>query len=136
MFSKIKSRKAFTIIELLVSVGLIAIVVMGILKLQSQTRDMAFYLSNRAKAQLSNTLFTLDSVQQYHESNKDAYAVLGNSFKFDDFKSKEQLEKIKRDIFITDPLELDEEQALPFKVYQIKLRGDGAASSFYRFGIN
>ncbi|KIM10912.1 MAG: hypothetical protein KU38_06920 [Sulfurovum sp. FS08-3] len=130
-----KSRKAFTIIELLVSVGLIAIVVMGILKLQSQTRDMAFYISHRAKSQLSNTLFTLDSVQQYHASNKDAYAIVGNSFKFDDFKSKEQLENIKRDIFITEPLELGEDQELPFKVYQIKLRGDGSASSFYRFGI-
>ncbi|MBN2825374.1 MAG: prepilin-type N-terminal cleavage/methylation domain-containing protein [Campylobacterales bacterium] len=136
MQPNLKYRRGFTIIELLVSVGLIAIVVMGIIKLQSQTRDMAFYIANRGKAQLANTLFTLDSVQQYHQSTKDAYTIIGNSFKFDDFKSKDILEKTQRDIFISDPLELDEDQALPFKVYEIKLRGDGSASSFYRFGIN
>lgn len=131
-----KIRKGFTLIELLVSVGLISVVIMGILKIQSQTTDMAQYITNRGKAEFANTLFTLDSVQKYHKSNKDAYTIIGNQFKFDDFSTKEILEKTKRDIFISDPLELDDDQALPFKVYQIKLRGDASASSFYRFGIN
>jgi len=129
-------RRGFTIIELMVSVILISVVIMAILKLQSQTRDMAYYISNRGKAEFANTLFTTDSIQKYHKANKDAYSVIGDSFKSDKFDTKEILEKTKRDIFISDPLELDEDQALPFKVYQIKLRGDSAASSFYRFGIN
>jgi prepilin-type N-terminal cleavage/methylation domain-containing protein len=131
-----KLRSGFTIIELIVSVTLISVVIMAILKLQSQTRDMALYISNRGKAEFANTLFTLDSVQKYHQSNKDAYTIVGQSFKFDKFDTKEILEKTKRDIFISDPLELDEDQAIPFKVYQIKLKGDSAASSFYRFGMN
>jgi len=132
-----KYRSGFTIIELIVSVSLIAIVIMAILKLQSQTRDMAIYIANRGKSELANTLFTLDEVQKYHESNKDAYVIAGKNFKFEDFDIKDLLEKTKRDIYISDPLELEEtEQPIPFKVYQIKLRGDGAASNFYRFGIN
>ena len=129
-------RQGFTIIELLVSVTLISVVIMSILKLQSQTRDMAFYISNRGKAEFANTLFTLDNVQNYDKDTKDAYTVLGKSFKFEKFKTKEILEKTTRHIRISEPLELDEDQALPFKVYQIHLKGDSASSSFYRFGIN
>jgi len=136
MQKKSHYHQGFTLIELIVSVILISIVIMGILKLQAQTRDMAFYISNRGKAEFVNTLFTLDEVQKYHKSNKDAYTIISQRFKFEDFGTKDILEKTKRDIFISEPLELDEDQAIPFKVYQIKLRGDGSASSFYRFGIN
>ncbi|SHO80771.1 hypothetical protein MNB_SV-15-420 [hydrothermal vent metagenome] len=128
-------KRAFTIIELLVSVMLISIVILAIIKIQSQTRDMAHYITNRALSQLTNTLFIDDGIEKYHRSNKDAYTVMGNLFKNYKFNSREILEKYKRDIFINDDIKLEEEQVIPFKVYQIRLKGDSSSASFYRFGI-
>ena len=128
-------KRAFTIIELLVSVVLISVVILAIIKIQSQTRDMAHYITNRALSQLTNTLFTDDSIEKYHRSNKDAYSVMGHLFKNDKFNSREILEIYKRDIFISDNIKLEEDQVIEFKVYQIRLKGDGSSASFYRFGI-
>ena len=129
-------KKAFTIIELLVSVVLISVVILAIIKIQSQTRDMAHYITNRALSQLTNTLFLDDSVEKYHRSNKDAYSVIGHIFKSDRFNSREILEKYDRDIFISDNLNLEDDQVIPFKVYQVRLKGDSSSASFYRFSID
>ena len=129
-------KKAFTIIELLVSVVLISVVILAIIKIQSQTRDMAHYITERGLSQFSNTLFLDDSVEKYHRSNKDAYSVIGNLFKNDKFRNREILENYKRDIFISDNLNLEEDQVIPFKVYQVRLKGDSSSANFYRFSID
>ncbi len=133
---KLKSnKKAFTIIELLISVVLISIVIAAILQMQQQTRDMAVYITDRSKSEFTNTLFVIDESERYHNSEKDAYTLISQSFKFDDFKNKEILEKKKKNIFVTDALklvEIEDMPPIPFEVKKILLKGN-SSSIFYRF---
>ncbi len=122
---------AFTIIEVLVSVVLISIVVLGIVKIQQDNSDMAIYISDRSKHELSNTLFLGKNIMKYHKDEKDAYTILSDRFKVSDFKSREILKNIKRKIFISEPLKL-EDDALPIEVNEIMLK-DKYSSRFMHF---
>jgi prepilin-type N-terminal cleavage/methylation domain-containing protein len=125
-----KQRQAFTIIEVLVSVVLISIVALSAVKLQQESREMALYLSERSKNELSNTLFLTKEAMRYHKEEKDAYALLSNQFKISDSESKEILEKTSRTIFISDPIKLSDE-TLPVKANEIMLKGDYSARFFH-----
>ena len=129
------NKKAFTIIELLVSVVLISIVIAAILQMQQQTRDMAVYISDRSKSEFTNTIFAIDESERYHGSKKDAYTIISKSFKFNDFKNKEILEKKEKNIFVTDSIklvEIEDMPPIPFEVKKILLKGN-SSSMFYRF---
>jgi len=117
-----KAREAFTIIEVLISVVLISIVALGAVKLQQESRNMALYLSDRSKYELSNTLFLGKEVFRYHKEKKDAYTLLERSFKVKDFKSRDTLKNIHRNIFISDPLEMPEGDAVPVRINEILLK--------------
>jgi len=134
---KIYTRKrgvpAFTIIEVLVSVVLISIVALGAVKLQQQSREMALYLSDRSKSELSNTLFLGKEAMRYHKETKDAYTLVSNTFKISDTESREVLEQITRSIFISDPIKLSDD-TLPIMINEIMLKGD-YSSRYYRFKI-
>jgi prepilin-type N-terminal cleavage/methylation domain-containing protein len=126
-------RRAFTIIEVLVSVVLIAIVALGAVKLQQKSRGMAIYLSDRSKDELSNTLFLGKEAMRYHKEEKDAYSLLSNTFKISDAKSREVLENTTRSIFISEPIKLSDD-TLPVTLNEIMLKG-GYSSRFYRFKV-
>ncbi len=126
-------RNAFTIIEVLVSVVLISIVVLGAVKLQQEGRAMALYLSDRSKSELSNTLFLTKEAMRYHKDEKDAYALLSKSLKLSDDESRKILKESKRSIFISDPLNLSDD-TLPITVNEIMLKGD-YPSRFFHFEI-
>jgi len=55
-------RRGFTILEVLVSVTLISIVVLGIVKIESQNQQIAHYIAGRVKSELANTLFLVPRV--------------------------------------------------------------------------
>lgn len=126
-----KQPQAFTIIEVLVSVILVSVVVLGIIKLQQESRSMALYLSDRGKSELSNTLFLGKEVMRYHKDKKDAYTLISKTFKLSDFKSIEILKESTRSIFISDPIKLSDE-ALPITVNEIMLKGE-YPSRFFHF---
>ena len=126
-------RKAFTIIEVLVSVVLIAIVALGAVKLQQESRTMALYLSDRSKSELSNTLFLGTEVTRYHKDEKDAYTLLSKSFKRLDDQSRTILRESKRNIFISDPISLSDE-TLPIELKEVLLKGT-YSSRFLQFKI-
>lgn len=133
---KKSNKKAFTIIELLISVVLISIVIAAILQMQQQTRDMAVYITDRSKSEFTNTLFAIDESERYHNSEKDAYTLIAQSFRFDDFKNKEILEKKKKNIFVTDALklvEIEDMPPIPFEIKKVLLKGSNSSSIFYRF---
>ncbi len=125
--------KAFTIIEVLVSVVLITIVALGAVKLQQESRSMAIYLSDRSKSELSNTLFLGKEVMRYHKDEKDAYTLLSKTFKISDDQSRNILKKSKRNIFISDPIDLNDE-TLPIELKEIMLKGE-YSSRFIHFKI-
>jgi len=100
-------RRAFTLIEVMVSVVLISIVVTGIIKIQKDSIFMAKYIAGRVQAELSNTLFLTPSAMRYDKSEKDAYTVL-EYMHIKKTESRELLREIKRTINISDPIPLGE----------------------------
>ncbi len=97
-----KIKKAFSLIEVIVSVIIVFIVVIGALKLQGQNSDMATYLMNRGNAELDNSLFLTQRVQRYDKSKKNAYDILVDEFQIKDDKSRQLLKKIEKKINITE----------------------------------
>jgi len=128
-----RNSPAFTIIEVLVSVVLISIVVLGVVKIQQESRGMALYLSDRGKVELSNTLFLGKDIKKYHKDEKDAYTIISNRFKISELKDREILKKIKRKIFISDPVELSDD-LLPVVINEIMLK-DQYSSRFLHFEV-
>ncbi len=126
-------QKAFTIIEVLVSVVLISIVALGAVKLQQESRAMALYLADRSKSELSNTLFLGKEVTRYHKDEKDAYTLLSKTLKVDDDQSRKILKESKRSIFISDPITLSDD-TLPITANEILLKGD-YPSRFFHFQV-
>ena len=113
-------RRAFTLIEVMVSVVLISIVVMGIIKIQKDSIFMAKYIAGRVQAELSNTLFLTQSAMRYDKSEKDAYTVL-EYMHIKKTESRELLREIKRTINISDPIPLGE-LPIPIELKAIMLK--------------
>ena len=122
-------RKAFTLMEIMVSVVLIAIVVLGIIKLQKENIFMAKYIAGRVQSELGNTLFLTKEAMRYDKDEKDAYTLLG-SMPIRNDQSKEILKKITRKIYISEPLPIGE-LPIPIEVRAIMLKHE-YASRFYR----
>ncbi|MEA3490666.1 MAG: prepilin-type N-terminal cleavage/methylation domain-containing protein [Campylobacterota bacterium] len=127
------TKRAFTIIEVMISVILISVVALGVVKIQQESRSMALYLSDRSKSELSNTLFLDKKIDRYHKDEKDAYSLLSKRFKISDDKSRKILKESRRKIFISDPLKLSDE-TLPVKVNEILLKGQ-YSSRFLHFKV-
>lgn len=131
-------KKAFTLIEVIVSVIIVSIVVMGALQLQEQNSDMATYLMKRGNAELDNALFLTDRVQRYDKSKKNAYDILVDEFSIKDDKSRQLLKKIEKKINITEaspiPVGATEESTPIFTFYsnEILLNGEYPAR-YYTF---
>lgn len=124
-----KLRRAFTLIEILVSVVLISIVVMGIVEIRQQNIEAIHYLDSRMQEELGNTLFLGSGASLYRGSRKDAYSLLsqlgiGNS------KTRELLKQEVREIQISDPLPVGK-LPLPIVLRAIQLRGR-YPSRYYR----
>ena len=122
-------RKAFTLMEIMVSVVLIAIVVLGIIKLQKENIFMAKYIAGRVQSELSNTLFLGKTAMRYNKDEKDAYTLVSH-LRIRNDKSKEILKKITRKIYVTDPLPIGE-LPLPIELRAVMLKSEYSAR-FYR----
>ncbi len=122
-------RKAFTLMEIMVSVVLIAIVVLGIIKIQKENIFMAKYIAGRVQSELSNTLFLGKTALRYNRDEKDAYTLL-SGMRIRNDKSKEILKKITRKIYVTDPLPVGE-LPIPIELRAIMLKHEYSAR-FYR----
>ncbi len=122
-------RRAFTILEVLVSVTLISIVVVGIVKIESQNQQIAHYISGRVKSELANTLFLVPEVMKYDKEEKSAYTLLGRMHGDRD-TTRTVLKATKRMIHISPPLKL-EELPIPVEVRAVMLKSVYSAR-FYR----
>jgi len=122
-------RRGFTILEVLVSVTLISIVVLGIVKIESQNQQIAHYISGRVKSELANTLFLIPKVMRYDKEEKSAYTLLERLHGDKDITRK-TLKEIKRKIHISDPLKIGE-LPIPVEVRAIMLKSEYSAR-YYR----
>jgi len=131
-------KKAFTLIEVIMSVIIVGIVVTGLLKLQSQNVDMSEYLLKRGGAELDNALFLTNKVQRYSNDKKTAYDLLIDEFSIKDFESRDLLKKIEKKINITEyeeiPISMEEGGVPLFTFYtnEILLKGKYSAR-YYTF---
>ena len=131
-------RLGFTLIEVIMSVLIVSIVVMGAMKLQEKNRDMAIYIQQRGNSELDNSLFLTSKVYRYNKDEKDAYELLRDKFDIKDDKSKEILKHITKNINITEdkdiPISIEENGPPVFTFYtnEILLKGKYPAR-YYNF---
>ncbi len=135
MISKDKKQKAFTLIEVIMSVIIVGIVVMGALQIQAQNADMSEYLLKRGNSELDNALFLTKKVQRYTNDKKNAYDLLVDEFSIKDFDSRDILKKIEKQIHITEelpvPVGIDENDAPMFIFYTNEILLKGAYPARY-----
>jgi hypothetical protein len=115
--------------EIMVSVVLISIVVLGIVKMQRENIFMGKYIAGRVQSELSNTLFLSKNAMRYNKDEKDAYSLL-DRMHIDNLKSREILKNIKRKIYISDPIPIGE-IPIPLELRAIMLKNKYSAR-FYR----
>jgi len=131
-------RQAFTLIEVIMSVIIVSIVVMGAMELQSKNRDMAIYITQRGNSELDNSLFLTQKAYRYDKDEKDAYEILRDEFNIRDDESKEVLKNIVKKINITEdkdiPISMEEggEPIFTFYTNEILLKGKYPAR-YYNF---
>jgi len=133
-----KQKKAFTLIEILVSVAIVFSVVIGVMQMSKHNKKMATYLSKRGSVELDNSLFLTKKVQRYSNDKKTSYDLLVDEFSIKDFESREILKKIEKKINITEyaemPISMEEGGAPIFTFYtnEILLNGKYPAR-YYTF---
>ena len=131
-------KRAFTLIEVLVSVIIVSIVVVGAMQISKQNKDMALYLLKRGSSEIDNSLFLTKKVERYSNDKKSAYDLLADEFSIKDLESRDILKKVEKKINITEALPLTvggEEADSPqfiFYTNEILLNGDYPAR-YYTF---
>ena len=137
-YRKKSSRRAFTLIEVLVSVLILSGTIVYALKIHSQNRELIIYISERGKFSLQDSLFVSEDSLRYHKDTKSAYDTIERYFRVDDLKSRELLKKISRDYFIPESIHIstsEDEGSPSAEVDEIKIK-DRFSSSYFHFRIN
>jgi prepilin-type N-terminal cleavage/methylation domain-containing protein len=122
-------KKAFTIIEIIVSVVIIAIVTLTLAKINRQNANMVDYVTTRLQNELSNTLFLTNEAFKYDKSQKDAYTLL-RGIKIRDEEAKAYLKKLKRKIYIKNDIPTTK-MIVPIKLHAIMLKSE-FSTRYYR----
>ena len=122
-------RRAFTLIEVLVSVVLISVVVLGIAKIRDQNIEAAHYISARISHELENSLFLVKGMEGYRGKEKSAYDLL-RGMNIKKTQSRQILREIRRTITVSNPLPIGE-IPIPLEVRRIGLKGEYSAR-YYR----
>ncbi len=122
-------KKGFTIIEIIVSVMIIAIVTLTLVKINKQNKNMVEYVTTRLQNELSNTLFLHPDVLKYDKSKKDAYTLLHN-MKIRNIEAKRYLKKIKRKIYTKKDIPTDK-MIVPIHLNAIMLKSK-FSTRYYR----
>jgi len=126
---KSKNSAAFTIIEIIVSVIIIAIVTLTLAKISKQNSAMVDYVTSRLKNELSNTLFLHPEAFKYDKSRKDAYTILA-SMKIKNDKTKAYLKRLKRKIYVDDEIPV-KKMIIPATLKALMLQSS-FSTRFYR----
>jgi len=133
-----RNQKAFTLIEVIMSVIIVSIVVMGAMQVQEQNSDMATYLMKRGNSELDNSLFLTESIKRYSKDKKNAYDILADEFSITDFEARDILKNIEKKINITEdaPIpvapEVDAPPIFTFYSSEVLLNGNYPAR-YYTF---
>ena len=124
-----RHRKAFTLIEILISVMLISLVILGLTKIREQDTVLAQYIATRMRSELSNSLFLTRDALHNSGEEKDAYALL-RRFHIRKSRTRGILRRQKRKILVSTPVLLPQ-LPIPLRLITVTLRGD-FSSRYYR----
>ena len=122
-------RSAFTIIEIIISVVIIAMTTLTLAKISKQNSTMVDYVTNRLKNELSNTLFLHPDAFNYDKSRKDAYTIL-HSMGIRNDKTKAYLKTLKRKIYTQEDIPI-KKMIIPVRLNAIMLQSS-FSTRFYR----
>ncbi len=125
-------KKAFTIMEIIVSVLIIAIVTLTLAKINKQNVNMVNYVTTRLQNELSNTLFLHPEAFKYNKSKKDAYTLLHN-MKIKNDSAKAYLKKITREIYTDTDIPI-EKIPIPIQLNAIMLKSE-FSTRYYRISM-
>ena len=132
-----KLNRAFTLIEVLVSVIILSGSIVYALQIHSQNREQIIYISERNKLSLQDSLFLSSDSLRYHKDTKEAYDVIYRYFKIDNLKSRAILKNISREYYIPEQIKLEtEETGMPSAVIDTIRIKDKYTSSYYHFKIS
>ncbi len=131
------THRAFTLIEVLVSVLILSTSIFYVMKIYSQNHAQALYISKRNIVALEDSLFLTDRTLRYNKEKKNAYDLLHDYFRNLDSKSRHTLKETERMIYVSEPLKLMQrkENGPSAEVEKIIIK-DTFSSSYYRFKIN
>ncbi len=88
-------RKAFTLIEVLVSVSIISIVVLGLLSSSATNGKLSKRLSDKYKQKDEFSIVLLNANKNFHNSQKSLYDFLGKKYKIKNDELKTWLKNKK-----------------------------------------
>ena len=99
-------RPAFTLIEILISVVILATSIVYVMKIYDQKHTQTAYIMQRNSAALSDSLFLTNDVQRYSKEEKNAYDLLHGTFRNLSAKTAKLLKHTKRNIYVGAPEKL------------------------------
>ena len=130
-------RKAFTLIELLISVVIISFAIVLVLKLYTSNKKQIIYISERNKRSLEDSLYLTRNILKHHKDTKSADDILERHFRIKEFDSRDILKKNERSIFIPDEIRIIPPPNTPGPtavVNEVKLKGKHS-SIYWHFKI-
>ena len=128
-------RSAFTIIEIFVSVMIISVVVLGIAKIEEKNISIAKYIGYRSSNELENSLFFALSNDNLQNDRVDAYSAISKLMSIKKEEIKNTLKDIERNVTISDPLTLEQEDLpIDIKIRALMLK-DKYPSRYYLLDI-
>ncbi len=130
-------RKAFTIIEILVSVIIISFSIIYVLKIHTSNREQIIYISERNKRALEDSLYLTTRILNHHKDKKSAYDLLERDVKIKELESRTLLKKTERDIYIPEEIQIIPPPDMPGPVAvvnEVKIKGEHS-SIYWHFKI-
>jgi competence protein ComGC len=132
-----KNRRAFTIIEILISVIIISFAIIFVLKIHTDNHEQIAYISKRNILSLQDSLYLDKDILRHHKDSKTAYDILEKHFKVKELQSREILKQNHRDIFIPQEIEIlpPLNQPGPSAIVNEVMLKDTHSSIYYHFKL-
>ena len=99
-------RPAFTIIEILISVIILAFSIVFVLKIHTDNAEQIIYISERNKLSLQDSLFLTPNILRHHKSTKTAKELLERHVRVKELESRSLLKKNERSVFIPEEIKI------------------------------
>lgn len=87
------NRSAFTLIEVLVSITILAVVATGLFKISMNSKDNFAYLHEKSKFDRLSSIAFMHNNQKYHHKEKELYDFLRRDYNIKDDDIRQYLKK-------------------------------------------